>query len=40
MFSWEAGAKWQAWEDVKGTSKEDAMNQYIEEADRQMSTFS
>ena len=40
MFSgFEAGYKWQAWEDCKGMSKEDAEKAYVEEIKAQVAEF-
>lgn len=39
MFSVEARAKWDAWNAVKGKSKEEAMQAYIAEVDRQIATY-
>jgi len=35
MVQYEARMKWDAWNAIKGTSKEDAMKKYIEEVERQ-----
>ncbi len=35
MFSFEAKAKWNAWDAVKGKSKEDSMKEYVAEIERQ-----
>ena len=40
LFSgFEAGYKWSAWDSYRGLSSEEAMQQYIEEVDRQMSSY-
>ena len=39
MFSMEGRAKWDAWNDVKGLAKEDAMKQYTAEIKRQQAEY-
>lgn len=39
FFNFEANAKWDAWNGLKGMTKEEAMRQYIEEVARQQREY-
>ena len=39
MFNFEANAKWDAWNALKGMSKEEAMKLYVEEIERQKAAY-
>lgn len=39
MFDWKGRAKWDAWKELEGTSKHDAMRRYIQRLDYDVPTW-